>query len=170
MFGLLALAVVMAGLTISIAGTGVVTDPRETFSTLGSAFSGPIGGLIIGILAAVREPDGIVWASLLAHVPGCLWVAWSYRFVWARWPMPRLLVGWAAIVAVYYYGFLVPGFVVGMGLFHIDVYRDVFGAGTSLVAAYGALGRGAVPEALFTMVLTTLIILALPRKHRRPLW
>ena len=61
-FGLAALAIVAASLTLPIPGTGVVTDPREVLTTTGAALTGPVGGLVIGILAGIREPGGIVWA------------------------------------------------------------------------------------------------------------
>ena len=76
-FGAAALAIVVAGLTIPIPGTGVVTDPREIFTTTGAALTGPFGGVIIGILAGIREPGGIVLASLLAHISGGLWMGLS---------------------------------------------------------------------------------------------
>ena len=71
-FGAAALAVVQAGLTLPIPGSSVVTDPREIFTTTGAGLTGPVGGLIIGILAGIREPGGIALASLLAHVSGGL--------------------------------------------------------------------------------------------------
>ncbi len=73
-FGVAALAIVEAGLTIPIPGSGVVTDPREIFTTIGASFTGPVGGVVIGLLAGLREPGGIMIASLLAHVSGGLWM------------------------------------------------------------------------------------------------
>ena len=78
-FGAAALAIVVAGLTIPIPGTGVVTDPREIFTTTGAALTGPFGGVVIGILAGIREPGGIELASLLAHIAGGLWMGFSYK-------------------------------------------------------------------------------------------
>lgn len=71
-FGLVALAIVLAGFIIPMPGTEVVTDPREIFVTLGSALTGPIGAVIIGILAGIAEPGGISLASLLGHIIGAL--------------------------------------------------------------------------------------------------
>ena len=177
-FGAAPLAIVVAGLTIPIPGTGVVTDPREIFTTTGAGLTGPFGGLVIGILAGIREPDGIVLASLLAHISGGLWMGLSYKMlVYERIRMPLSIFGWAAIVLVYYYAFAVPGFVIGLNLFYADVYTEAFGEGTSLIRAYGELGigygergLGALPEALLTTAITALAFLALPRRHRRPLW
>ena len=169
-FGAAALAVVVGGLTIPIPGTVVVTDPRELFTTTGAALTGPLGGIVIGILAGVREPDGIALASLLAHISGGLWMGVSYKkLVYERTNMPLTLAAWAAMVLVYYYIFVIPGFVFGMALFHPEIYAEGF-EGASLASAYAELGRGALPEALLTSIITTLVYLALPRRHRRPLW
>ena len=177
-FGAAALAIVLAGLTIPMPGTGVVTDPREIFTTTGASLTGPFGGIVIGILAGIREPGGIVYASLLAHISGGLWMGFSYKkLVREHTQMPLSIVGWAAIVLLYYYVFVVPGFVIGLELFYPAVYAEEYGEGASLIRAYGELGigyaergTGALPEALLTTLITTLAFLALPRRHRRPLW
>ncbi|MCS7114176.1 MAG: hypothetical protein N0A00_02020 [Candidatus Bathyarchaeota archaeon] len=51
-FGALSFAVRAAQLTIPIGGPFVI-DPRGIFVTVGSAFSGPLGGAIIGFLAGI---------------------------------------------------------------------------------------------------------------------
>ena len=177
-FGSAALAIVVAGLTIPIPGTGVVTDPREIFTTTGAGLAGPFGGIVVGVLAGIREPGGIAFASLLAHVSGGLWMGFSYKkLVREHTQMPLSVLGWAAIVLLYYFAFVVPGFVIGLDVFYPDVYAEEYGEGASLFRAYGELavgygerGTGALPEALLTTLITTLAFLALPRRHRRPLW
>ena len=177
-FGAAALAVVVGGLTIPIPGTGVVTDPREIFTTTGAALTGPFGGVVIGILAGIREPGGIALASLLAHISGGLWMGISYKkLVHEHTQMPLSILGWAAIVLAYYYVFVVPGFVIGLQLFYPAIYAEEYGEGASLLRAYGELGigygergAGALPEALLTTLITTLAFVALLRRHRRPLW
>ncbi len=168
-FGLAALAVVAASLTLPIPGTGVVTDPREVFTTTGAALTGPVGGIVIGILAGIREPGGIVWASMFAHIAGGLWMGISYKhLVHNRLKMPAMLAGWAALVLAYYYGFVIPGFVIGQAFFYPG--RESIADAGALMQAYYLLAKGVVPEALLTMLVTTLIYSALPRRHRRPLW
>src|SRR6185295_8463619 len=94
-FGLVVLTIVLASFTIPIPGTGVVTDPREIFVTIGSALTGPFGALIIGIFAGIVEPGGIPLASLLGHIAGGLWMAFMYKnFVYEKMQMPTRLVGW----------------------------------------------------------------------------
>ena len=84
------------------------------------------------------------------------------KLVHERLQMPFSVLGWAVLVLVYYYLIVIPGFVIGLALF----YREE----ASWMQAYGEIGRGALPEALLTTVVTTLVFIALPRRNRRPLW
>ncbi len=169
-FGAVALAVVEAGLTVKIPGTGVVSDPREVFTTTGAAWTGPVGGVIIGVLAGFRE-EGIPLASLLAHVSGGLWMGVAYAtVVHKRLTFPVAAAGWAALVLIYYFVFAVPGFVIGQSLFYEASFTETYGEGASLLSAYRTLADGAMPEALLTTAVTTLVYIALPRRNRRPLW
>ena len=169
-FGAVALAVVEAGLTVPIPGTDVVSDPREVFTTTGAAWTGPVGGLVIGFLAGFRE-QSIPLASLLAHISGALWMGVAYAtLVHRRLELPAAAAGWAALILVNYFVFAVPGFVIGQRLFYASTFADSYGEGTSLLSAYGTLADGALPEALLTTAVTTLVYVALPRRNRRPLW
>ena len=166
-FGLAALAVVTAGIVLPLPGIEVVTDPREIFTTLGAGLTGPVGGVIIGVLAGVNEPGGIRWASILAHVAGGLWMGFSYKMlVHNRLNMPLRILGWAALVLVYYYGIVSPGFVIGINLF----YPELNESGVSPLGQYLTLARGVIPEALLTVLVTSLVLAALPRRRQRPLW
>jgi hypothetical protein len=161
-FGLVALAIVLAGFTIPIPGTGIVTDPREIFVSLGAALTGPLGALIIGILAGIAEPGGIPLASLLGHIAGALWMAFAYKkLVYERLQMPARLAGWVVLILVYYYVFVVPGFVIGLAAFYGE--EDPIGL-------YFALAKGVITEVLITTTVTTLVMLALPQRYHRPLW
>ena len=176
-FGVVALVIVLAELFVPIPGTGVVTDPREIFTTLGSAFTGPIGGVIIGIFAGIGEAyigesgSRIPLASLIAHIAGGLWMGFAYKkLVFNRLQMPRLVFGWAVLVLIFYFAFAVPGFVIGQAIFYPEQYEKFYGEGASILEAYKALARGVVPEALITTFITSLVIIALPKRYRRPLW
>jgi len=169
-FGVLALAVVLGGLHIPIPGTGVVTDPRELFTTIGAALSGPVGGVLIGIFAGIAEPGGIALASLLGHISGCLFLGLAYKkLVYERLKTPLLYLGWVGLVFVYYFVLVVPGFTIGIAAFYPGAYAESFG-GTSVFETYIVLAAGAAWEALLTATITTLAIIAMPRRHRKPLW
>jgi hypothetical protein len=162
-FGIAALIIVLAGLTIPIPGSTVVTDPRELFTTIGAGLTGPIGGILIGVFAGIAEPGGIALASLLGHIAGGIWMGFAYKkLVYERLQMPVRLLGWVGLILVYYYIFVLPGFVIGLIAF--------YGETTPFVELYTNLGRGVIPEALLTTIITTLVMLALPEKYRRPQW
>jgi hypothetical protein len=161
-FGLIVLTIVLASFTVPIPGTGVVTDPREIFVTIGSALTGPLGALIIGFFAGIMEPGGIPLASLLGHIAGALWIAFAYkRFVYERLQMPIRLAGWTVLVIIYYYVFVIPGFVIGLTAFYGE---------TDALGLFMALAKGVIVEVLITTTVTTLALLALPPKYHRPLW
>jgi len=164
-FGGAALALVLAGITIPIPGTPVVTDPREIFTTTGASLTGPIGGIVIGILAGIAEP-GIPLASLLAHIIGGIYSGLVYKNLSWRFRENNVLrlVLWAVQVLGYYILIVVPLFVVGLIVFYPDPEYGGF------LALLGALEGGALPEAILTTVVTTIIMAALPERYRRPLW
>ena len=164
-FGGAALALVLAGVTIPIPGTPVVTDPREIFTTIGASLTGPIGGVVIGLLAGIAEP-GIPLASLLAHVAGGVFSGFVYKNASWRFKDNKVvsLALWALQVLAYYVLVVVPGFVVGLLAFYPDPEYGSF------LPFLGALELGALPEAAITIVVTTIIMAALPERFRRPLW
>jgi hypothetical protein len=164
-FGGAALALVLAGITIPIPGTPVVTDPREIFTTTGASLTGPIGGIVIGILAGIAEP-GIPLASLLAHIVGAVVNGLVYKNLSWRFRANNVtrLVLWAVQVLFYYYIIVVPLFVVGLVVFYPDPEYGGF------FALLGALETGVIPESILTTAVTTIIMAALPERYRRPLW
>jgi LytS/YehU family sensor histidine kinase len=161
-FGALALCVVLIGIHIPIPGVNVVTDPRELFTTLGAALSGPIGGILVGFLAGIAEPGGIPLASLLAHIVGAVFLGFAYKKIVYRLKGFLMYLGWIAAVLIYYYVFAITGFAVGVSLFYNDP--------TPILQSYLALAKGVISEAILASIVTTLVLFALPKKYRKPLW
>ena len=164
-FGGAALALVLAGVTIPIPGTPIVTDPREIFTTIGASLTGPVGGIVIGLLAGIAEP-GIPLASLLAHIVGGIFNGVVYKnFAWRfRNNKVLSLAAWAIQVMLYYVLIVVPLFGVGLAVFYPDPEYGSF------LAFLGTIEAGAMPEMLLTTVVTTIIMAALPERFRHPLW
>ena len=50
-FGAATLTITEMGFMIPVIGSTAHTDPRELFLTLGAALSGPIGGIVIGLMS-----------------------------------------------------------------------------------------------------------------------
>lgn len=176
-FGLVALVIVLAELFVPIPVTGVVTDPREIFTTLGAALTGPVGGVIVGTFAGIGEafigiPAGrIPLASLIAHIAGGLWMGWAYKkLVFSRLQMPRLVLGWAGLILVFYFVIAAPGFTIGQMVFYPEQFTAFYGEDANLADAYLALAQGVIPEAVITTIITSLVMVALPQRYRRPLW
>jgi LytS/YehU family sensor histidine kinase len=164
-FGGVALALVLAGVTIPIPGTPVVTDPREIFTTTGASLTGPIGGIVIGILAGIAEP-GIPLAGLLAHIVGGIFNGFVYKHLSWRFRKNKAvsLVLWALQVILYYMAVVIPLFVVGVMIFYPEPGQEKF------LVSLLTLEAGGIPEMLITTVITTIIMAALPENLRRPIW
>ena len=151
------------------------TGPQEILLTMSAALGGPLGvlaasprhelGITFFFLSDQLPPEqmsstGALFsvADLVAHILALLAVAYGYRFLQTRAKkVATFCAGWVLIV-VLYYGFLVPlqSFLLGL------VIADK--------PTLSALFQNNLPEFLVVVIITTLFILALPRRYRRPLW
>lgn len=169
-FGLAAFLCIYGGLTITIPGTQMITDPREIFVTLGSAITGPVGAVLIGLLAGIYDPvPGLYPATIAMHMVGALWMAFSYKkLVFEKLSSWVFFPAWIGLIAVYYLGAILPVFVFGTSLFP-DLFAHVFpdsSPGQALLGAYAPL----VPEMILTSLVTAVFLALLPKKLRNPLW
>ncbi len=163
-FGLVALVFVALKITLPIPGTEFVSDPRELLVTLGSAISGPVGALIIGFLAGVADTSETVLPSIVAHIVAGMFLAIAYRF-WTRLldkSTFRLAFLWILSIVVYYFGMLMPAFFITYQLTQPEPF--------DFWQAYIGVARGGVGEIVLIVFITTVVLLLLPRRYRRPLW
>jgi PAS domain S-box-containing protein len=149
----------------------VYTDAREIFVTLGAAFTGPAGGVVIGILAGLASPSPeFRLFSIGNHIIGALWIGWAYRrLVYERLRMPALLLGWVGIVFVYYFVCTLPLLLTARLLFP-EFFSRAIVESDSFVGALLAVFQGWTVEFLFTSLATVTTLAVLPGAYRAPLW
>jgi hypothetical protein len=170
-FGLAALLTIWTRIQIIIPGTHISTDPREIFVTVGTALVGPVGSVIVGLLASmITQLPSFLYVSISCHIIGSVWMGFAYKkLVHEKLPMPVLLLGWVGLVVVYYFFFL---FGIGTLLVCLNppLAAMIFLHEPSGLTAYLMWLRISVPEAILTVFVTTVVIAALPRKYRTPIW
>jgi hypothetical protein len=163
--GLIALVLVVLKITVPIPGTDIVTDLREVVVTLGAALSGPVGALLVGILAGFGEEQrDTVLASIVTHVVAGAVLAiiyWQLIKV-LRKSTFRFALLWIFSIAVYYFGLLIPTYFLTYNLYHAE--KIPFGP------AYAEIARALTVGFIVTAVLTNVLLVLLPRRYRRPLW
>jgi len=157
---------------IQIASFGAI-GPQEILVVISAALGGPVGLLAANILQELGmhifllKGDfpgqrllevSISIADFFAHTIALLAVAYGYRFLHQRAKKATIYIaGWILITVIYYivllplqslvHNLLVPG-----------------------LLPLQTLVRGAPPEFLMVAIISTLILIALPRRYRRPLW
>lgn len=89
-------------------------------------------------------------------------MAFAYKkLVYERFQMPKRLLGWLLLIVIYYFVFVVPGFVIGLAAFYGEA---------DPVGLYSTIAKGVIVEVLVTATVTTLALLALPSKYQKALW
>jgi len=171
-FGLLGLVIILAKFTIPRpftfpGGSPGVIDVREIVGFMGSALVGPLGAVIVGILASLGDntiAPGLLLPSLIGHVIIYVLVGWIYRFTFERMKMPVRLLGWIGIVAL---GYFVFSPIMVIYYYFTDFNYDLKLAIDTLLAFWG---QWFVYEFPVTTIITSLFWIALPENFRRPLW
>jgi len=169
-FGALSYLTTVANLTIQISDD-LILGPWEVFNAISAALFGPIGLLITelgldisGYVYLIRgvypAPQDIYFlvGNYIAHIVAMLFVAFSYRFIYQRIKMPQLLAGWFLIMGIYY--------LLGVTLSVILHNLSVPGLGATYVDYFNNVRL----EFILVTVITSLILLALPERYRKPQW
>jgi len=167
-FGGAALLVMTGRLYLFVPGTQIVPDPRELFVTLGAALTGPLGAVIIGLMAGIHHPiPHFSPVVIAAHVGGALWMSMSYRWLVRKNPGTfKLLLGWGGLVLVYYFGVLVP-LLTALTFLTPRLDGVIFSAEATLWQSLTNVASGAVPEALLTMIVSAVMLALLPGRFKQ---
>jgi hypothetical protein len=168
--GTLSFLISAANITVQISDD-LILGPWEIINTLSAALFGPlgifftqlgmdIGGYLYFIEGVYPAPHDIYFivGDFIAHFMSMLVVAFSYRFIYQRLKMPRLLAGWVLIMGIYY-------------LIEVPLAATLFNiAVPDLGASYLNYFSNVRLEFVLVTVITSLVLLALPERYRRPQW
>lgn len=170
-FGGVSLLTIVSGLHFRVPGTGTITDPREIFVILGAALTGPLAGMLTGLLASLADPGSSIRFHVIAtHIIGCVWVGYAYRrVVYPRRTIAGFLAAWNGVVFIYYFLCSLPVLVVERVAFPA-FFQTIVSGGGPFLAAVLHLYEGWVMEYLLTAVTTSVVLLILPAGYRHPLW
>jgi hypothetical protein len=83
--------------------------------------------------------------------------------------MPGLLLGWVGILFVYYFVCIIPVLLVSR-LLAPEIFYHLFPPNIPLSESVLVQLKGLALRFVVTAVATSLILLALPRNYRAPLW
>lgn len=169
-FGALSYLITVANITVRIS-SDIILGPWEIINTISAALFGPIGVLITelgldisaylyfikGVYPAPQDITFII-GDFIAHTVSMMIVAFSYRYIYQRMKMPRLLAGWVLIMGIYY----LVEVSLAVTLFKIAV--------PTLETTYAFAFSNVRLEFPLVTVITALILLALPERARKPLW
>ena len=169
-FGALSYLITVADITIRIS-ENLILGPWEIINSLSAALFGPIGllitelgldisGYVYLIKGVYPAPQDIYFmvGNYIAHSVAMLFVALSYRFIYQRLKVPRLIAGWILVMGIYY----LVGVFLQVSLFNIAV--------PGLGASYAAWFSNVRLEFVLVSVVTSLILVALPERYRKPQW
>jgi hypothetical protein len=174
--GLLAGITTVTGLSFLTAGiTENAIGFYVTLFLLAAALGGPLAGaiapmlwVIIGALfgppnvAAIVTSPAVFWSNLLALGITVAVIGFAYRLIFERLKMPARLLAWAGIIIVWYL-ISIPSSIIPQYLLLGDSPSEILPA-----IQYGY--ETYFPQAIFDIVITSLIFIALPAAYARPLW
>jgi hypothetical protein len=157
---------------IRIANFGAI-GPQEILVIISAALGGPLSGFVtnflqeLGMHIFLLKGDfpgqrllevSISIADFIAHTLALFAVAYCYRFLYQRAKKAIIFfVGWILITVIYYI-LLLPL----QSLLHNLLVPGLLPLST--------LVRGSPLEFLMVAIISTLILIALPARYRRPLW
>lgn len=175
MLGLLAGVATVTGLSFITPGINIenAIGIWMTLILLSAALGGPLAGVIAStlflIIATLLGPPDMkailsdpinFWSN--AIVVGIIMIAvgFVYRFIFERSKIPTRLLFWAAIVIAVY--IIISPINISVQ-FYLHGEVGVFPA---IMSSYKIF----TPQAIFDILITSLVFVALPARYARPLW
>jgi len=140
-------------------------------AALGGPLAGAIAAMIFVIISTLFGPPEMkevlsdpatFWPNLLVVATTVALVGFGYRLIFERVKMPARLLAWAGIVVAYYV-ILIPLSVTPQYLLSGNPFYEILPA-----VLYGY--ESFAPQAIFDIVITSLVFIALPVRYVRPLW
>jgi hypothetical protein len=160
LFGCAAAAATLLPLAIPIGIRDMQLDLGEVFVTLGAALGGPIGGLMVGFLKGISySPERNVPSHMLAGFVWGIWYTHLWKFTADHANGKRIRIAlWAITVPFYYYVLLLPLYLWIQASLTQSQFTSLFMEVAPLV----------LPEIVTTIIITGIILLALPDKYSMP--
>lgn len=174
--GLLAGIATVAGLSFLVPG---ITENSigfyVTLFLLAAALGGPLAGAIAPLfwvalsawygppgVRAILETPVVFWANAIALGVWVGLVGLAYRLIYERVKMPARLLPWSVIVIAQY--------VVALPSSVVSQYVLLGYPRSEILPAVLEGYRVYAPQAIFDILITSLVFVALPASYTRPLW
>jgi len=170
-FGTLSFLISAANITIQVS-RDLILGPWEIFNTISAALFGPIGLLITqlgmdtgGYLYLLKgvslESQNVylITCDYVAHSVSMLAIVFGYKFIYTRMKMPLFLVGWTLILGIYYVMLAI--------ILQVFLYNTFV---PEVEATYMFYFNNIPVELTVIIVITSLILLGLPARYRKPQW
>jgi hypothetical protein len=175
-FGLLAGITTATGFIFIVPGASDTENAVGVIITiflLAAALGGPLAGVIcttlwVIISAQFGPPDiksiisipEIFWAHIFEFGLLVALVGFAYRWIFERFKMPARLLAWSGVVILFY--LINPPIMLSL--------QDYMLGGIDILPATLSNYRIYLPQAIFDIIFTSLVFVALPARYRKPLW
>ena len=175
LLGLLAGIATASGLSFITPGINIenAIGVWMTLILLSAALGGPLAGTIAStlfvIIATLLGPPDMkeilsdpvnFWSNLIVVGIIMIVVGFVYRFIFERSKMPTRLLFWAGIVIAVY--IIISPITIS---FQFYLHGEA-GVLPAIMSSYGIF----LPQAIFDIIITSLVFVALPARYARPLW
>lgn len=156
--------------------TGITNNAIGFFFALmllAAALGGPVAGVISSTLfvtisyfwgppdiQAVLSDPVVFWSNLLVLAAELALIGLLYRPIFERLRLPARLLPWVGIIVVHY--LVNPPVMIGLQFY----LNDEAGFLEAVQITYGDY----FPQAIFDIIITSLVFIALPASFTRPLW